>query len=82
MRPKMNVLVFFTICPKKEDLKIFKFDHSFVSSCLYILFPPPQKKIHGNFITAVFLCHGPLSFPTIEHILPLPPQNLLGHVSG
>ena len=69
MHPKVSVF-FLNICPKRAYLEIkikIKFDHSFVSSCLHLLFSP--KKTPKNIIP-IFLCHGvmdPCTF-LLEHL--------------
>ena len=60
--------------------KDFKFDHSFVFSCLHLLFLP--KKFIWKTSIIIFLCHGLLSFSTRAPLVPLPPQNPLDHVNG
>ena len=69
MHPKVSVF-FLNICPKRAYLEIkikIKFDHSFVSSCLHLLFSP--EKTPKNIIP-IFLCHGvmdPCTF-LLEHL--------------
>ena len=64
------VCFFLNICPKRAYLEIkikIKFDHSFVSSCLHLLFSP--EKTPKNIIP-IFLCHGvmdPCTF-LLEHL--------------
>ena len=57
---KWMCCLFLNIGPKTAFLDFFfKFDHSFVLSCLCLLFP--KRKFHWFFIITIFSLHGPLS---------------------
>ena len=76
--PNVNVLIFLfylNICPKRASLRgdsgereREKFD---LSCLLYSSSSLLQKKFHQQKFSAIFLCHGPLSFSTIAPLLPL-----------
>jgi hypothetical protein len=91
MHQKLDVLIFFNICPKKVGLGMF-----FMFDLLPFFFPSflitmknvgknenknENKNKHKNkhkinqSIKMAFLCHGPLTFAMRELILPLPLQN-------
>ena len=67
--PKVNVLVFKYICPKRAVVTKKK------SSLTILLSSPslPQKTFHLKFIISPFLCHWALFFSTEAPLLPLPP---------
>ena len=70
---------FFLIHVQRGKLweKKIKFDHSFVY--IVFIYSSTQK---NELIITIFLYHGPLHFSTKGPLLPLPPQNMLDHVSG
>ena len=70
--PKSECADFFSICPKRTVVKILKFDHSLVFSCLH--FSSLLKNISLIIIITLFLYHGLLLFSTKAPLLPLPPQ--------
>ena len=71
MHPKVNVLILFNICLKSAVLKEkkFKFDHSFVFSCLHLLFP--QNNYIQNLSKQYFPTMGPCLFLP-KHLFCLP----------
>ena len=56
------------------------FDYSFVISYLHLLFLEKETSLK-NYYRNISLPWA-LAFSTIAPLLPLPPQNLLDHVSG
>jgi hypothetical protein len=73
---------FFNTWPQKGgfEKKKLSLTHSIVVSCLHLLFPKKtiHKKNHYNNISLSW----DFAFFTRAHVLPLPQQNPLDHVSG
>ena len=82
MHQKVNVLIFFNICPKKAVLKKsqIKSRLTILLSSLVFIFSSP-KAISDIFIITTVPYHGPLVFPTKASLLPLSLQNPLDYVN-
>ena len=81
MHQKVNVLVFFNICPKSKILEIkikVKFDHSLVLSFLY-LYSPNKNSINCFYSNNIYLPWA-LAFSTRAPLLYLPLQVSLDFV--
>ena len=78
--PKSECAGFFHVCPEREIIKK-KSSLAIIVSSLVFIFSYLKFIFHKNCIITSFLCHGSLSFSTRAPLLPLPPQNMLDHVS-